>query len=191
MSQIKCKTELRKQLEIEQLIIDIAQGDSHAIEMLYRKTSKNIFGYALSILKNPTDTEDVLHDCYMQIIKRASSYQSVGKPMAWVMTIAKNLCYDAMRERKKTKMLPEMEQFKTIAEQNNLSHEESILLNECMNGLCDGDRQIVVLHAICGYKHYEIADWLQLPLSTVLSKYRRALLKLRTAMLKGDLYNDG
>ena len=48
---------------------------------------------------------------------------------------------------------------------------------------------IIVQHAVIGFKHQEIADDLDLPLSTVLSKYRRALMKLRTAMLKGDSYD--
>ena len=41
------------------------------------------------------------------------------------------------------------------------------------------DRQIVILHALTGMKHREIAELLDLPLGTVLSKYKRALEKMR------------
>ena len=44
----------------------------------------------------------------------------------------------------------------------------------------------LVLHAVTGWKHREIAGLLELPLSTVLSKYRRALLKLKTKLEGGD-----
>ena len=51
--------------------------------------------------------------------------------------------------------------------------------------LGDQERKIVMLHAISGLKHREIAELLELPLATVLSKYHRALKKLRVFM-KGD-----
>jgi RNA polymerase sigma-70 factor (ECF subfamily) len=48
--------------------------------------------------------------------------------------------------------------------------------------LSEEDRQIIVLHAVSGMKHREIAQIMHLPVSTVLSKYRRSLQKLRTAL---------
>ena len=54
-----------------------------------------------------------------------------------------------------------------------------MVLGEAIKILGGEERQIVVLHDISGMKHREIADIMQIPLSTVLSKYRRALSKLR------------
>ena len=51
--------------------------------------------------------------------------------------------------------------------------------NELMEALNDDERQIIMLHAVCGFKHREIAELLNKPLSTVLSKYRRGLKKLK------------
>ena len=48
------------------------------------------------------------------------------------------------------------------------------------------ERQVVTLHAVTGWKHKEIAALLDLPLSTVLSKYRRALQKLRDILEGGE-----
>lgn len=173
------------QEKIESLLRSLADGDRHAMEPLYRCTAKKAYGYALSILKSPADAEDVLHDCYVQIFQKAQSYKSQGKPMAWILTIVKNLCRDALRKRKKTDSLPDSGWIDEISSEKHLDGEERILLEECMNGLSGEERIIVVQHAVLGYKHQEIADDLEMPLSTVLSKYRRALLKLRTAMLKG------
>ena len=55
-----------------------------------------------------------------------------------------------------------------------------------MTRLSDEERQIVVLHAVAGFKHREIADIVELPLPTVLSKYHRALKKLRAFLEKGE-----
>lgn len=174
---------------IDSLLSRIKDGDRHAMELLYRCTAKNVYGYALSMLKSTVDAEDVLHDCYVQVFQKARFYRSEGKPMAWILTIVKNLCRDAMRKRKKTDPLPDGEWVAELAEQKHLSSDERLLLDECMKRLSDEERMIIVQHAVIGFKHQEIADDLDLPLSTVLSKYRRALMKLRTAMLKGDSYD--
>ena len=61
-----------------------------------------------------------------------------------------------------------------------------LVLDAALTALADDERQIVLLHAVTGWKHREIAGLLELPLSTVLSKYRRALLKLKTKLEGGD-----
>ena len=64
--------------------------------------------------------------------------------------------------------------------------EKGILLTSAMEKLEDEERQIVILHAVSGLLHREIAEILELPLPTVLSKYRRSLAKLRK-ILKEEL----
>lgn len=66
-----------------------------------------------------------------------------------------------------------------------MTPEDRAVLEAALNILSDQERQIVVLHAAAGLKHREIAKLLELPLPTVLSKYRRALSKLKTK-LEGD-----
>ena len=51
-----------------------------------------------------------------------------------------------------------------------------------MTVLSEEERQIVLLHAVSGMKHRELSELLELPLSTVLSKYARALAKLKKAL---------
>ena len=60
-----------------------------------------------------------------------------------------------------------------------LTMEDRSILVTCMEQLSDEERQIVMLHAAVGFKHREIARIMELPLSTVLSKYARALKRLK------------
>lgn len=62
-----------------------------------------------------------------------------------------------------------------------------MILSSLMETLSDQERQIVLLHAMTGWKHREIAKLLQLPLATVLSRYNRALKKLRNEWKGGRL----
>ena len=51
-----------------------------------------------------------------------------------------------------------------------------------MNVLNEDERQIVMLHSMAGMKHREIAEIVDMPVSTVLSKYNRSLKKLRQSL---------
>ena len=64
------------------LILRIAEGDTAALEVLYRQTSASVYGFALSILRDPTAAEDVIQDTFVSVMQSASSYQPSGKPMA-------------------------------------------------------------------------------------------------------------
>jgi len=150
-----------------------------AIAEIYRMTSSAVYGFALSILKNTHDSEDVLHDCYIHLYSSASSYHSSGKPMAWILTITRNLCMTKLREKKRRNEADIEDWSEYIEESGTLTTEERFVIRECMSTLSDDERQIVLLHALSGFKHREIAAMLSLPLPTVLSKYSRAIKKLK------------
>ena len=87
---------------LDQFLRLTAENDARAFERLYQETAPAVYAYALSVLKNRQDAEDVLHDCYVSIYHAAEGYQSQGRPMAWIMTIAKNLCYQTLRQRSRS-----------------------------------------------------------------------------------------
>ena len=69
-----------------------------------------------------------------------------------------------------------------LAAKSEVSSDERVLLQTAMKILSDDEQQIVMLHAVAGVKHREIAALLDMPTATVLSKYSRAIKKLRTVM---------
>lgn len=93
--------------ELDRCIERVAMCDRDAFAVLYRSTSGAVFAYALSVLKNRQDAEDVLHDCYVNIYQTAQAYRSEGKPMAWIMTVTRNLCLHKLRERSRRAEQPD------------------------------------------------------------------------------------
>lgn len=164
--------------ELDILIEKIAGNDMDALESLYRETRESVYAYALSVLKNLHDAEDVLQECYISIHRGASGYRSQGKPLAWILTVARNLCMKKFSEDKNRTDLTEEEWSDHLEGFPELTPEEKTILKDCMSLLSEEERHIVTLHAVSGYKHREIAEVLKIPLSTVLSKYNRALSKL-------------
>ena len=146
----------------EELLRRVSLGDRDAFLLLYQNTDRTVYSFILSIMKNPQDAEEVMQETYMKIWTSASSYQSRGKPLAWIFTIARNLCYMKFRDQK---------------HRADIGLEE--LTGEALELLKEDERQIVLLHASAGLKHREIASSLGMPLATVLSKYNRAIKKLK------------
>ena len=163
---------------LDSLLEKIAKNDTNALEELYNLTSSSVYAYALSLIKNTDEAKDVMHDAFLNLYKNANTYNSVGKPMAWILTITKNLCFMKIREMKK--FSDDSQDYLTNnCHINTGSPEDKILIESVLNELNELDRQIVVLHSVSGFKHREIAQHLGLPLSTVLSKYARAISKLK------------
>ena len=99
--------------------------------------------------------------------------------MAWILTIVKNLALNKLRQSGKQGESIE-EQFHLESEENLAQNvENEMIISVLLHVLTDEEREIVVLHAQTGMKHREIAEILNLSLPTVLSKYSRALAKMR------------
>lgn len=167
---------------VEQCLFRIREQDPEALEEFYYRTSTSVYGFALSILKNAQDAEDVMHDLYLLVWSGAGTYRAAGKPMAWVLTITRNLCLQKLREYRKRSDIPQEDWETYIGGNSKMSPEDKLILAECLKHLSDEERQVVVLYAVSGFKHREIAKFLEMPLSTVLSKYNRAMKKLRKFM---------
>lgn len=163
------------------LLAQIAQGDQDAFLQLYQNTDRTIYSYILSILKNPQDAEEVMQETYMKVWVSAASYQSKGKPLAWMFTIARNLCYMRFREQKHRSDLRLEDLVGEETGELCVQIEDAadkVVLKAALEILKEEEREIVLLHAGAGLKHREIAQGLQMPLATVLSKYNRAMKKL-------------
>ncbi len=163
---------------LESELIKIASGDKSALARFYGDTYTPIYSYILSFLKNTYDAEDVLHDLYVSVFVNAKSYKPGGKPMAWIFAIARNMSLKKLNERKRNADF-EDEDWEKLLPEDKLSLEESCAVRACLTCLNREEREIVVMHTVAGFMHKEIAKIMSLPLGTVLSKYNRAIKKLR------------
>ncbi len=175
---------------LDEYIKRLAQGDKGALEKIYHETRTAVYAFSLSITKNPADSEDVLQETYLKIWVNAGSYKPKGTPMAWILTIVKNLSLMKLREKKKHQDLePEEWDLAVHLPDTMGTIDDRHLLEAALNLLSEEERKIILLHAVSGLKHREIADLLDMALATVLSKYHRGLKKLRK-YIEGVEAND-
>ena len=175
--------------ELQQLLLHIAGGDRDALAALYQRTRTAVYGLALSYLKNAQDAQDLTQDVYVQVWDCAEQYRPTGSPMGWLLTVCRNLCLMRLRRTERHAVLSEAEWDAIPQQETGLTTEERTLLQHVLSRLGEEERRIVLLHAVTGLKHREIAALLELPLPTVLSKYHRAIRKMR-ADLEGDNAHD-
>ena len=171
--------------ELQQLLLHIAGGERDALAELYQRTRTAVYGLALSYLKNAQDAQDLTQDVYVQVWDRAEQYRLIGSPMGWLLAVCRSLCLMRLRREERRTALSDEEWDAIPAQECGLDADERALLQGALARLADEERRIVLLHAVTGMKHREIAALLELPLPTVLSKYHRALKKMRS-FLEGD-----
>ena len=147
--------------EMDTLMKKVAEGDNDAFARLYGAAAGGVLAFAYSYLRNYADAEDVTEEVFFTVKKKAYLYRAGTDARAWLFQIAKNLSLDEFAEAKASvpPKLPQLD-----------------LMTECLD---ETEREIVLLHAVWGYKHREIAEATGLPLGTVTWKYNAALAKLR------------
>ena len=174
------QTAYSKNSHLDEVLKRLARGDKAALEELYHETKSAVYGFSLTITKNPADSEDVLQETYLKIWANADRYTAKGTPMSWILMITKNLSLMKLREKKRHQDLEPEEwdmEFHIPDSAGNI--EDRQLLEAALNLLTLEEREIILLHAVSGLKHREIAELVDMPLATVLSKYHRGLKKLR------------
>ncbi|MBQ2565116.1 MAG: sigma-70 family RNA polymerase sigma factor [Oscillospiraceae bacterium] len=171
---------------LDLLLQKLAEGDMDALRDLYERVSSAVYTFALSVVQNPTTAEDVMQDAFVNIAQNANKYVSQGKPMAWIMTITKNIAL--MKLKRMDNRNSSLEDYMDVAKTDDFAQSDRrLMLRKALSELKDEDRQIVILHAMTGMKHREIAEIMKIPLPTVLTKYKRSLEKMRRTIGGDDI----
>ena len=161
------------------LLPRIASGDEEAFEQLYNLTYRPVFSFLLSLTMNQDDAKDLLQETYLRVYGCAHMYRE-GNPMSWIMKISKNLFLMDRRKRKPQPVFGGKSENHVPVSLDCIEDVETrILLEQLFVKLTPEEREIVVMHITCGFRHREIAQILDKPLGTVLAKYNRAMKKLK------------
>lgn len=170
---------------LDRLLLAAGQGDRAAFAGLYEAARGAVYAAALGMLRDPHAAQDLCQDAFVRIWESAPRYRSEGSPMAWMLTITRNLARMALRGAGRQQTLTEEEW--AALPGGGEPGEDALVLREALQSLDEEERQVILLHAVSGLKHREIAALMERPLSTILSKYQRGLKKLKNR-LKGDAY---
>lgn len=163
----------------ESLIARIGMDDEEAFLELYQSINQPLFAFILGLVADFHEAEDILQETYLKIRAAAHLYQPQGKPMAWIFTIARNLARMHFRQSQRVadESIEDIDAEGLFS--SEMDYQDRIVMKNLLEKLDEDERTIILLHAVSGYKHREIAQYLEKPISTVLSRYNRGIKKLR------------
>ena len=166
----------------------IAAGNRQAFEDLYRRTSAKLFGVCLRILPEQAQAEEALQDAYLTIWRRASAFDEArGTAMTWLIALTRNRAIDRLRATG-MRMTAPIEEAGDLADAAPdafailQADGETRRLAACMRTLANDEARFIRQAFYTGATYAELAADAGLPLGTLKSRIRRALLKLRDCL---------
>ncbi|MBL8329519.1 MAG: sigma-70 family RNA polymerase sigma factor [Rubrivivax sp.] len=168
----------------------IVERDERALTALYDATLSRAYGLVLRIVRRPALAEEVVEETYFQVWRQAPRFDaSRGRASAWLLGMARSRAIDALRleRRHQHESLDDEGLPEPAAEQAGADELLDLArghadLHRALMRLSAQPRQLVALAFFRGLSHEEIALQTALPLGTVKSQIRRALLSLREAL---------
>lgn len=160
-----------------ELVHRAQQGDAEAFSKLYEEIYKDLYRFALYILKNTHDAEDAVSDTVMDAYRTIRILRNPDSFKAWIFQILSNKCRQRLNSyRIKMMEIPE----DLVSDCRDMS--EHMDVRRAFARLSDEERLILSLNIFAGYTSREIAESLVLNESTVRSKQSRALKKMKKAL---------
>lgn len=170
-----------KNLIIEECLLSLADGNKDAMDELYSTIYSDIYAFALSKVGDRFDADDILHDTFIRIFENAKLYIPQGKPLVWIFTVETNVINRYFQIRNRCVPLEDDVLNNVVVDEH--SNETPTMsmesIEQILKHLNEFEREVILLHIVSDLKFREIAEQLNKPLSTVLSKYNRAIKKLQ------------
>ena len=171
-------------LSEEELVNALKRQETIAIKALYDMYSGALLGVISRIVIHTEVAEDLLQETFIKIWNSASSYDpSKGRLFTWMMNVARNLSIDKLRSKdfKNSNKNQDIENnVNFIDEQRKVTFNADTLgLKELVTKLKPEFKSVLDMIYFKGYTHVEAAEELNLPLGTVKTRVRMAILELR------------
>jgi RNA polymerase sigma-70 factor (ECF subfamily) len=178
--------------EEREWMVQVQNGDKHALRKLYDRFSKILFGMIYKILRNKEEAEDLLQEIFVKIWNKADQFDpSRGSAYSFIATLARNRAIDrtrsrAFKNRRKDDYVINDDEYSFNLSTDNPNPEEKIEINERAVGvrkalaqLNEKERQVLYISYFEGLSQTEIADKIDIPLGTVKYRMRQGMIKLR------------
>ncbi len=167
------------------LILLLRQREQSAFSYLYDNYSGALYGIILSIVPDKELANDVLQEVFVKIWRQVDSYDaSKGRLFTWMMNIARNASIDMLRSKGYQKTQQNRELTEAVYEKggNIVTNINQIGLRKLVHSLKEEYKVLIELSYFQGFTRDEISKTLNMPLGTVKTRLRSALLQLRELM---------
>ena len=170
-----------------------AAGDRAALQSLYQQEARHLLGVTLRIVRQRQQAEDILHDAFVNIWNKASTFDAaLGSGRGWIYSVTRNLAFNAVRDGAREVSVDEETAEALDVETSVDAHSQMTAafelranlgkLNDCLERLEPARRNCILYAYVDGCSHGEIAKRTNTPLGTVKAWIKRGMGTLRECM---------
>lgn len=164
--------------ELKELFIEIKHNNKIALEKLYNRYNKLVYGIAFSILKNKEDSEDVVQTVFSKLYILEKDKLPTDKIGTWLYTVTKN---EALLLLRKNNNDVNLDTIYDLEDENNeidkFINKDSY--NRLINGLNQKEQEIVSLKILSNFTFKEIGELLGESANTIKWRYYKSIYSLR------------
>ena len=173
-----------KKYEEQELVALLRNRDQQAFAYLYDNYSGALNGIIFKMVEDKELAEDILQEAFLKIWNNFSSYDnSKGRLFTWMLNITRNLTIDTLRSKgykKQQKIQNNENSVNNFADNSaNIERFDSLGIRKHLSTLKNEQKSILDLAYFSGFTQDEISKTLNIPLGTVKTRMRTAILELR------------
>ncbi|MGE0367894.1 MAG: sigma-70 family RNA polymerase sigma factor [Candidatus Dadabacteria bacterium] len=179
---------VERNLRWQGYLSEIAQGRESALSALYDESKGLVYTFALKILDNQSDAEEIALDVYKYVWNNAANYNAeLSNPSTWLIMLTRSRSIDKNRARKDTQELSdiiekEISSSEKSTEKAALESEQRKIILEALSELDPNHRRVLELAYFYQYTQSEISEMMGIPLGSVKSIVRLATDKLKKTL---------
>ena len=171
------------------LLSAISRGSDEAFVAFYRRFSARVFGLARRVVRDPAQAEEVAQEVFLDVWRRASRFDaSKGSAASWVLTLTHSRAVERVRSAQSATDR-DLRSAASTTERDIDSVSEAVehraerrAVQGCLDALTDLQRESVTLAYYGGHTYPQVAELLDVPLPTVKTRMRDALIRLRDCL---------
>jgi RNA polymerase sigma factor (sigma-70 family) len=174
----------------EALLAGYATGDPRTAAAFVRRFQGRVYGLALTIVRQPAVAEEVAQETFVRVYRHAGNYDArKGRVSTWLLSIARNLAIDVTRMRRFDPVDPDIlaaelsiDSQSPGIDEMGVQPDERDRLRSAIRELPNDQKTALVQAAYMGRTAREISDLDHVPLGTVKTRIRTAMLRLRSEL---------
>jgi RNA polymerase sigma-70 factor (ECF subfamily) len=179
--------------DLTELLRRSGRGDEAAFAQLYDATAKRAFGLAVRVVRDPSQSEEVTQEAFLEIWRTASRFDpDRGSAVSWILTLVHRKAVDRVRSAEaSTRRDTAYHQGSSTIEHDSTAEAaqasmEARRVRQALDSLTEVQREALELAYFKGYTHTEVASMLDLPVGTAKTRIRDGLIRLRDTMGVGQ-----
>jgi len=168
----------------EELVYLLKIRDAAGLEYLYDNYSKALYNIIFQVVQSEEYAEDVLQDTYIKVWNSFDMFDATkGRLYTWLSNIARNLAIDKIRSKDFRNQSQNQDIENSVnaidVRMNNRLNPENIGVKDLVQKLRPEYKELIELIYFNGYTHAEVSEHLSMPLGTVKTRIRAAIIELR------------